>query len=382
MGFFSMNEHSNLSSNFEFPVVEGYRGTIGCGLAIVEGYQNDLALFTAAVQSDITEMASIKEGADITSLQEASISGMWEAIKQFFIKLGAKIKSLFTAFMAKIEGHFTKDLKGYVKKYEKNLNGKDFKDMKAKYAAPKNDKSYVKANAYPNYNIGVSYVKDWKEDDTERADIIETIYRKVPDASGVSSAKEYDDWYHEQVFEDEEEKDDWDYPAIRAIADRLVENTKCVSDIKKESENQQKHIREIIKEIEKEEKRVNDLYKGNKTGKADDKRSYVLQYDANAEKDKRTVSQTTAKDSAGNDIANMQRAVSMARMQASCYQEVVLHISQVIMKEVKFGLAQDKRIFAKAIAYKTVKEETLLNAIEDCAFDEAMEFLDNESSAA
>ena len=34
-------------------------------------------------------------------------------------------------------------VKGFVKKYEKQLNGKDFKDMKAKFSEPKMSGTYV-----------------------------------------------------------------------------------------------------------------------------------------------------------------------------------------------------------------------------------------------
>lgn len=127
MAFFSLNEHSNLYRNFEFPEVTGYYGTIGCGVALVEGYQNDYAIFEAQVYSDMQELQYMHEGYtdEIVALQESALGNMWEAIKKFFVKLGAKIKAIFTSFMAKLESYFTKDLKAYVKKYEKSLNGKD-----------------------------------------------------------------------------------------------------------------------------------------------------------------------------------------------------------------------------------------------------------------
>lgn len=381
MGFFSINEHSNLTANVEFPTLEGYVGTVGCSLAIVEGYQNDLALFTAAVTHDITEMHYLKEGYDVEALQEASVSGMWAAIKEFFVKLGAKIKSIFTAFIAKIESYFTKDLKGFVKKYEKNLNGKDFKDMKAKYAAPKND-TYQVANPYPEFKGTADYTKEVSEDAPERADLIEKYYKHGGNAS---DAKDFDEWYHEQVFNDEEEKDDWDSTTIRAIAARLTANTKLVGDTKKKQDKLLADIKKIISDIEKEQKRIGDRWKEDKKGVGTGLGSYSNNFNPSA--DDRNTKGTVKDDNKGvrlakTDLNNATKAVNRLRTEAGVYQEVVLHICQTVMKEIKNGIAQDKRIFTKAVSYKTVKEETLLNAIEECAFDEAMETLDNECAVA
>ena len=388
MGFFSINEHSNLTSNVEFPTLEGYAGTVGCGLAIVEGYQNDLALFTAAVEHDITEMHYLKEGYDVVSLQEASISGMWAAVKEFFKKLGAKIKSIFTAFIAKIESYFTKDLKGFVKKYEKNLNGKDFEDMKVRYANLKSGiDGYQKKDVYPDFDAVANYMKVQPEDAPEREDLIKKFYNDAA-TNSVDNAKDFDEWYHEQLFDDEEERDDWDTTKVRAIATRLTEQTKVVKNTKDKQDKLLRDIGKVIKDIEKEQKRIGDRWKEDKQGVGTGLGSYKNDFKADIDNTNRSTSGTVEPDnknvgvrSAKADLNNATKAVNRLRTEAGVYQEVVLHICQTVMKEIKFGIGQDKKVFTKAVAYKTVKEETLLTAIEECAFDEAMEILDNEAVA-
>lgn len=390
MGFFSVNEHSNLVSSVNFPVLEGYGGAGGCGLAIVEGYQNDFALFTAAVNHDMMEMQYLKEGYDIEALTEASVAGMWNAIKEFFRKLGAKIKALFTAFIAKIESYFTNDLKDFVKKYEKNLAGKDFKDMKAKYSRPKHD-NFQLDNIFPHFGFGIDLFdneKYKKYEDEERSDMVEEFYKNAGD-SKTSDGKEFDEWYHEQIFEDEDEKDSGWMDEVSKVKSRLVANTRLISDTKKTNKKILDEIAKIIKDIDKQEKSVTDLYKKDAEQKFGKK---TIDYNPNLKDAGHRKTEYTHKDGdteyvgaadlTDDNKVKLSKSVNIVRQQASCYQEVILHITQTIMKEIKFGIAQDKRIFAKAVAYKKVTDEaTLLNAIGECAFDETVEYFDSECVA-
>lgn len=392
MGFFTPNEHSNLYKSYEFPVVEGYDGTIGCGLALIEGYQNDLALFSAAVTSDIAEIAMIQEnaGSDVYALQEASVSGMVDAIKKFFIKLGAKIKAIFTGFMAKLESYFTKDLKAYVKKYERSLDKKDYKDMKIKYMEVKNNRYTVEEAYRPSkYSITISGSFLGNEDDidkryedTERSDLIKEAYHSIINDK-VDDNKDFDDWYHEELFNDEEVKDNWDYSKIKAIAARLTANTKTISEIKTFYEKVNGDIKKIIKDIDVYDKKVTSKYKDNSSGTTkdlDDNQTFgVRRADDNRRSSGERIEPYGLKNNIGKDISLKvaTKQVSLMRQKASAYQDVVLHISQVVMKEAKIAIAQDKKVFAAAVAYKTMtKESTLLDMISECAYDETIEDLD------
>lgn len=387
MGFFSMNEHSSLSNSFEFPVVEGYNcDTIDCGMAIVEGYQNDFALFEAAVKSDMSEMVVTKEGGDLEALQEASLSGAWEAIKAFFKKLGAKIKALFTSFMAKFESYITKDTKAYVKKYEKSLN-KDYKGFKAKYAEPKkNDYVIGDIKAFDFDITAVAKMSDMAADRSgndyeapERSDVLENIWKGASD-NKVDNAKDFDEYYHDSLYDSEEVKDDWDIGTIKALATRLSNGTTTLNNIKKASNSAQASIKKVIDGIDKlaskySSQKVNDKAK---TSGAD---SMTSAYKKDAGTYKTDGSFKYDKTDAEYDYVGGTRAISEIRMNASCIQEMVLHVTQTIMKEAKWGVAQDKRIFAKAVAYKAVRaagESTLLlDIIGECAEAEVNEYFEN-----
>lgn len=428
MGFFSFNEHSNLASNFEFPVLEGYSDGSAAGLAIVEGYQNDLALFTAAVETDLQEMAALREGGDIVALQEASIAGAWQAIKEFFKKLGAKIKAIFAAFMAKIESYLTRDVKSYVKKYENYIKGKTFKDMKCKFAKPKKA-TFGQWNAvfkFPDFNDEGSngtlskdkYIKNLygevfgsgksRNDDKDyelpdRSDVIEGWYSNFAENS-VTSASDYDTWLHEELFEDEENDDEWDLGRVMECRHRLEESSKMLSDVQSSNKKALKAISDSIKEIDKYERDTMKLYKDSTDGKADADLGFkahinvknntgnnvtytryryannVHNYSGTGYKNHAPNDPNTVQDYTENiKLSNLQKIISLLRQNASCYQEVAIHVTNQFIKEIKFSIAQDKRVYAKAVGYKAIKgtnESILLDAIGDVAFDEVYDYFE------
>lgn len=393
MGFFSTNEHSSLYRSYEFPVVEGYSGTVGCGLALIEGYQNDLALFAAAVSSDLNESAILQEGAsdyELMALQEASISGMIDAIKKFFIKLGAKIKAIFTAFMAKLESYFVKDLKAYVKKYERSLDKKDYKDLKVKIMPLKKD-TYVDEKVYSGDTYDIKFATDYDRTDLrkqvedvyenyERSDYIEEIYKNLIDNS-ISTHADFDEWYHDRLFDTTETVDDWDYTKIKRVAMRLTENTKTLSNIKRFYDKVQGDIKKVLKKLDERDKVLSKEYKNSKDGKASKNAGYNFSIDVDRAADNMkgpgTVTMKVDKDNKKTELDILTKQLSITRMDASAYQDIVLHISQTVMKEAKVAIAQDKKVFAAAVAYKaTTTESTLLDMIAECAYDETIEQLD------
>lgn len=388
MGFFSINEHSGLAGKYEFPDIEGYCGTIGCGAAIVEGYQNDWALFEAQVYSDMHEMHIVNEGGDVEALQEASIAGMWEAIKKFFIKLGAKIKAIFKAFCAKIESYFTKDLKGFVKKYEKSLDGKDFKDMKIKCAKLKKEAYVLAADPYPTFDKSTGYMIDTTQaqKDKERSDMIEAYYKDASNGKA-DDAKSFDDWYREELYEDEETRDDWDSGKVRAAANRLTANTKLISELDKKSKAVLKDIQKVIDNIDKEQKKITALYKDSETKDGMSKKlgATAVKFNPNNDDNRDNGSLWYADNGVsiqGKSLDHASNQIQYIRSEASAYQEVVMHISQTIMKEAKYGIAQDKKVFTAAVAYKkSTTEATLLDMIVECAGAEVEEFFNNTKIA-
>ena len=129
MGIFSNNKSLSTSYDTNFDVVanENYDCTTGIAMTLIDVQKNDLALFEAAICSDMNEISAINEGYEV--INEAA-TDIFKKIKELFLKLIEKIKGIFKAFMARFNGIFM-DSKQLHTKYKnviaRNTNWKGFK---------------------------------------------------------------------------------------------------------------------------------------------------------------------------------------------------------------------------------------------------------------
>lgn len=367
MGFYDNNRHIGLGSNIEFDLLEGYCGAAGAAMAALEGQQNDMTIFEMAIASDFQEAMAIKEGRDIEALQEASLSGMWEAIKNFFKKLGDKIKSMFTAFIAKMESYMKKDTKAYVEKYRSVINKKaNFKDMKAKFSKPKLD-GYVWNKDYNFTNLDIKAFENKPEDDD--FDVDDFIDDCLKNAIGSSTTKkEFQKDLHDLLYEDEEVKDDWTLNDINAAMSRMVDADKAIRDLKSRNDSLQSQIKKVISDISKQQTKVSKAnYEKDGNSKSSVPAKYTIKnpengnkkYQANSSADY-AISQSNNKEGFAIDRNKVQTILANIQKRASAHQTAILTYCSGVMAEAKWGLAQDRRIFAQAIGYSPKNESALL----------------------
>lgn len=360
MGFLDQNTTS--LSNIEFPVVEGYCGSVGAAMANAEGQLEDFDLFREALNYDFKEIAALREGVDLETLQEASISGIVQRIIDFFTKLGAKIKAMFTSFMAKIDSYMVKDTKKFVEKYEKSLAGRSFKGMKAKYAAPKS--GYVWPYEYA-FSISIGDVGNKYEDGFKKEEYVESQFGSMV-GEGSCSAKELKDKVHESLYGKEEEIDNWDLTKLNNIGSRLKAGNTVLADLKKTNDSLQNAIKKAISDISKGKTKAADGYKvdgSSNVGGIDNS------FSSGAKNDKGEYSYATKKNRANAKLSSdaasiLQRKYGYLQQQANAEQSVIMTFCSTKFNEAKWGIAQDRRIFAQGVAYRAVrgdvKEEAML----------------------
>lgn len=371
MGFFDQNS-THLGNDITFPVVEGYCGSVGAAMAAIDGQMNDFALFEAALKYDFTEAMALREGADIELLQEASLKGIADRIIEFLKKLGAKIKALFTSIMAKLDSYITKDSKKFVEKYEKKLAGKDLKDMKAKYAAPKDGYIYDK-----NYDFSIDVLTLDTKNDFDREEFIE---KQLGNALGESScsSKDFKKELHDKMYETEEVKDDWTSGDLMMIGKNLKGSDKPMTALRKKNESLQNGIKKAIDAIQKSKNKVVNKYSGDgATYDSSVKTAYSMSVNATSGKyDNTSSSKYTDKDTAkaGVDFQDkLLKQFGIAQQEANAHQSAIMTYCAAIMSEAKWGIAQDRRVFAQAVAYKALKEEaSLAEAVGDVAEQECL----------
>ena len=290
MGIYSTNRMSSYSyPDFEVATNENYDCTTGVAMALIDIQQNDLALFEAAICSDMNEIGAMNEGYEV--INEAA-SDIFKKIKELFLKLIEKIKGIFKAFMAKFNGIFM-DCKQLYNKYNKtiakntnwkNFKVKDFRDKKGSWSnivdrinelgeykySNGSDNLYEFAALHKDTdvlgNIKVSQITD-KDNHIDADDITDTLIniRFNNDLKGeVSDSGDLNDinkGFLDCLFEDAESKDgddDWSTSDILhgVIGDILQEGDKSVHKIEQANNKLEGTLKSLVNKVDKEAQKV------------------------------------------------------------------------------------------------------------------------------
>lgn len=314
-------------------MAEGYDGTIGVARALIESAQSDRAMFMAMLESDARELNAVKSGyvneAEITAINEAAVSGIWNKIKELFTKLIAKIKSIAHNFMAKFRSLYMSDKK-LVKQYrdevlrKTHIDNLEVKWRKKKTSAPTISQA-VKTSEFSADEI--TKLKSKWDDSTDK------IWKNVTGTS--EDASELREKLNDDIWED-------DTPDTYKI--------KEIGGIRK--------IVEYLEGAEKEEKDFDSDVK--KTNKVFEK--LVKEAD-------KAASDATKKDS-GKTETEAKEAQQSYEVALVMQQESLTKIS-VAVDAMKVWHAQNKAAFMKAVAANDKKLEE--NAIYLDAIAEAAE---------
>lgn len=100
------------------------------------------------LKADYLEARAIKESAsedEIESIREGTVGDVVTKVKNFFIKIGKKIKAFIYGWIARIRAKFASDNKAFYNKYKDKVNGKD--DLEVEYRKPKDVETWAKFDA-------------------------------------------------------------------------------------------------------------------------------------------------------------------------------------------------------------------------------------------
>jgi hypothetical protein len=354
MGVFSGNRTS--LSNYDVVAAEGYMGQTGCLQALIEAQQNDMAVFEAVIKGDFEETYALQEGtvleAEMVSLQEGVISGLFEKVKELLKKLLEKLKGIFDSFMKRFDSVVMTDNKAFVKKYELEVRKKDLKDMKYKYSKP-TGKTPTTPNFEKAINIGINVttaagkdstkdLQDYREKNVDDNQIAEKLYGQCVGSSTLTK-EEFVKEFDELMFESEEEFSDGASEAVNIAMKVLAESKEAIKDAEKTNKELNDKVKKMLKDAEEEQKESDRRLKGDKDAR--------------------------------DDIKKLNELLSK---KASLIYDIVLQVQQFVLtyteqslKAVQKGIREYRKVFARAVVYKAVKED-----IEDlyAVVDEAAEY--------
>ena len=306
------NDYTSLNGGaLAIPMAEGYDCSYGTALALVESARNDYIMFNAMMNVEARAASIMRESTgviregEIMSLQEASIGGIWNKIKELFTKLLAKIKAILHTFISKIDSLFKTD-KQLVKKYSKEVLRKtNIGNLNVKW---RKDKSSI-PRIINNWN---STGHGWAEESDKRRDHY---------IEGCT----YDDLTLDEFLEDEEELEIKEIDGgIRGIINYFENSNKKLKELELENKKAQKTIETNIKTADTEAKNAAD----------------------NAAKNPKDAS-------AGTTLENANKAYEMG----VAYQDAVLKIHGLTIDVRKTKYKYHKAAFMKAVAANDKKLE-------------------------
>lgn len=321
------DNNSTTLGSIDIPVVEGYDCSTGAARALIESARNDYAMFNAMLKVDFREAHIERSGADnyvtegkITSLTEATASGIWQKIKDLFKSLIAKIKSIFTNFIARISSLFMKDAT-LVKKYKKQLSEKyaDLGKMEIKYA-----KSNGKAPL--EYDIKTAATLDTLPGEGKDKDKdMDNYFNSVDGVSGVEGKTEFAEKFHGVFFEDTETM-------------KLSESGTDISSIMSYLEGYNKALTALKNKVNNFERATKKL--------VNDADTQAIKTAGNVDK-KDSEGKVVTADDAANASATYSKALA--------YQEATTWVHKCLLNEIAFDHKQKKAVFMKAVTINPKK---------------------------
>lgn len=387
MGIYSNTRYDSVGGyDVDVAANESYNCVTGCAMALIEGYQNDFALFESAIHSDMAEIAAVNEGVEVIN---EGAKEVWNKLKEIFTKLLAKIKGIFKAFIAKISGVFS-DSANLYKKYSpvisKNSNWKNFK---AKVRPFKGDGSNIvekissvgeykfKANyimggtanvpGIGNYNKIVDKDNDIDQDDLCTAVCAASLNSEL--ANNISKLDDINKEFTDLLFDDEELKDEWTTGDIlhSYIGGLLKDAAKNETTIKKYNANMETTIERIIKQINKEAENVtkalsNVNLQNGKTPNSYTQGSVNVTDADSAGKTRGTAAKKNDVNGKGNTIdwnkkeslEKLERLAGFWQRYANMEQAVINKLTAARLGAYKFAITQARRVFSSAAAYASV----------------------------
>ena len=409
MGIYTSNRYFGEAYDYasEISANEAYDAAFGCAHILADCQANDMALFEHTIYNDFAEVRAVQEG--FGYVNENAFTDIIKKIVEMFKKLLAKIKGIFNAFLAKLTGAF-KDGKGLVKKYEKQIiKYSNWKDFKCKgILKPNNDNIInsintlfkynetsvgVNAGLYKLYSTNIDTIFGTSDLDKLNDMDAEDVKNKLLPNYLSASGKKFDDIteLHQSVqdvlYDDSEEEINGDDDKISGSffsknwIKGVLNDDKWEKNVKKFNERLEKNINTIIDNLNKTDNELATWISKN-PGKnlrvdisKDDKDFASSSSNGKINKISNSSDWTEFTKGSGKYIKTetVQKAIHVLQKIAGNEQEVVTKVTSEYITQVKFAIAQARKVWTAAAAWSSgVHKESVdyVNAVAECAAEQ------------
>ena len=373
MGVFSVNEnHFNLGGLPEVEMNEAYTTGVDMAIALVECKQNEFAVLQAGIKQDMCA-AVCEDLEERETLNEATVSELGAKIKEILKKLLEKIKSIFHAFMAKVNSFFI-DGEEMFKKYSGEIAKKNFSDFKLKVREFKRDKFNDLIKTTLDTTVTIEYDNVSSLTDEELNELMENdklaevaIEAVFTDAACKAMSIDYDlgnleKEVEDYCFEDSEKKDDWSSATIISAnwIGGLLTTKKFIEDIEKTNKSVETKIAKLLNDIDKDLRKVAGTVGKDNSSYNVATRTITIKGGDGSKADysvgKADTKASVAANNRDKTKINKVRSITLLQAKVSKYQIVQIKAQNARLSCAKKAMAQAKKIFAAAVAYNPKKE--------------------------
>lgn len=341
--FITENELSSVGASVHVEADTSYEGAAGAYVMMAEGFANDFNLFTAAVKADAKEARLLKESAgedEIATVQEGAISSFYEKLKAWVKKIIAKIKGIFTGFIAKMQAWMGRDGKAFFDKYKKDIFGKDVSGLKFRYSKPKSSSPISDASAVAK----VGSISNSLPEGKDHSELVEYLLDKI---CGIKDKASFHKDFHEACFDDEDKSYEAQGTEVKDYLSYISGAKDPVEVAKKAFTAEERALGEFSRMLDKQSNSVI------KSVVSDDKTttdSVGTQFDGKSSTGRDAANLTSLTNNAQERVHKLQKALAAMNEAYSTY-------NGAFITEIKFGVSQSRRIGAAIVAYRGKKNE-------------------------
>ena len=338
MAIISANRLGSINGRVAIAANESY-GVEDMGRILIENEMNDMQIFNAVLKSDMYEMKCRTEGtlleSELQSLSENAVQDLFKAIIAKLKKFWAKMKGLFQKAYAMITAYCMRNGKGFIAANKKALsNLSDGATVKGEV--------YVATGAFEktiDFGKAASIVDTFKGSTSEgdsRTDMTKAMLKSMPYMSGFDGEKSVSEHMEDTLVTKKKDPTLSECGGKASLMADLENGTKAVKKLKETERALEKQVKDLIKKCESEAR--------------------------NAAKD----AEGEAKDAAA-------KKAEYYRIGSTAVTNAMSTYTRSMIRMVKFRLAQDRIILAKAIAGSVKMESTLLESMILEAMEDAAE---------
>jgi len=344
--FITENELSGIGGSIHVEADTNYSGAIGAQLLVAEGFANDFALFGAGVRADAKEVTMVKEGAGeeaISTLQEGAVGNFYNKLKEIVKRIIAKIKGIFTGFIAKMQAWMGRDGRKFFDAHKKDIFGKNIDGLKFRYSKSISGKALIDPA-----NITATNPSD---EDKETSDLVEEYLGELTDGKCKDKGTFRKD-FHGVCFDEEDKSYEAKTSEVAEYVKFISGKDDIIAGAKKAVANCEKTLTAYARALDKRAGAVT-------------KNVVADKGDGNTEHD---YASTGMKFSGKNDTGSAPAPVKSTNSEAqkklhadqkrlSAMNEAFGMYSSAYITECKFAVSQSRRIAAAIVAYRAKKNE-------------------------